>query len=65
MVYETCSDVSPEIWNDLSGRDPQEISRRTGARYEEGVYHLKFLDRTLVVDQEGVEDLVQIFFGNA
>jgi len=50
MVYETCSDVSPEIWNDLSGRDFQEITRRTGARYEEGSYHLKFLDRTLVVD---------------
>ena len=50
MVYETCSDVSQEIWNDLSERDPQEITRRTGARYEEGAYHLRFLDRTLVLD---------------
>lgn len=50
MAYETCSDVSQEIWNDLSERDPQEIALRTGARYEEGAYHLNFLDRTLVLD---------------
>lgn len=50
MAYETCSDVSQEIWNDLRERDPQEITRRTGARFEEGTYHLRFLDRTLVLD---------------
>jgi hypothetical protein len=50
MAYETCSDVSQEIWNDLSERDPQEITHRTGARYEGGVYYLKFLDQTMVLD---------------
>ncbi|MFZ5448873.1 MAG: DUF3786 domain-containing protein [Thermodesulfobacteriota bacterium] len=50
MAYETCSDVSQEIWNDLKNRDPQEIVNRTGARYEAGVYHLKFLDQTLILD---------------
>jgi hypothetical protein len=50
MAYETCNDVNQEIWNDLKERDPQEIIRRTGARYEEGAYHLGFLDRTLVLD---------------
>jgi hypothetical protein len=50
MAYETCSDVSQEIWNDLKERDPHEITERTGARYEEGAYHLRFLDRTLVLD---------------
>jgi Domain of unknown function (DUF3786) len=50
MVYETCGDVNQEIWNDLKERDPQEITRRTGARFEGGAYHLSFLDRTLVLD---------------
>jgi hypothetical protein len=50
MGYEKCSDVSQEIWNDLAGRDPQEIIARCGARYEEGAYRFAFLDRTLVVD---------------
>jgi hypothetical protein len=50
MAYETCSDVSQEIWNDLRERDPQEITRRTGARFEEGAYHLRFLGQTLVLD---------------
>jgi len=50
MAYETCSDVSQEIWKDLEERDPQEIARRTGARYEGGIYYLGFLDRTLALD---------------
>jgi hypothetical protein len=58
MVYETCSDVSQEIWNDLKERNPQEITGRTGARYEEGAYHLRFLERTLVLDP--VKHQVQI-----
>jgi hypothetical protein len=50
MAYEKCSDVSQEIWNDLNDSDPLEIVGRTGARYEGGAYHLKFLDRTLRLD---------------
>jgi Domain of unknown function (DUF3786) len=50
MGYETCSDVSQEIWKDLRERDPQEIAARTGARYEDGLYHLTFLDQTLTLD---------------
>lgn len=50
MAYDTCSDVSQEIWKDLREHDPQEITRRTGARFEEGAYHLRFLERTLVLD---------------
>jgi hypothetical protein len=50
MGYETCADVSPEIWNDLDEHDPQEVAARCGASYEEGTYKLKFLDRTLIID---------------
>jgi hypothetical protein len=50
MGYETCEDVSPELWNDLNELDPQEVSARCGASYEGGAYHLKFLDRTLIID---------------
>jgi len=47
MAYEKCSDVSEEIWQDLKGREPQEVCGRTGAVYQEGSYQLPFLDRTL------------------
>lgn len=50
MAYETCSDVSQEIWNDLREHDPQEITRRTGAGFENGAYHLKYLSQNLVLD---------------
>jgi hypothetical protein len=49
MAYEKCSDVSEEIWKDFEGREPQEITGRTGALYQEGVYQLPFLDRTLLL----------------
>jgi hypothetical protein len=47
MAYETCSDVSPEIWQDLEGREPGEIRGRTGAVYAGGSYQLAFFNRTL------------------
>lgn len=50
MGYETCSDVSQEIWKDLGERNPKEIVDRTGARYDGGSYYLPFLDRTLALD---------------
>lgn len=53
MAYEKCRDVSPEIWKDLTERDPQEITRRTGVAYQDGQYHLPFLDRTLVIHPGG------------
>jgi hypothetical protein len=40
-------DVSEEIWREFQDREPREITGRTGARYQEGEYHLQFLDRTL------------------
>jgi hypothetical protein len=50
MAYEKCSDVSEETWQECSGRDPREITGRTGAAYQEGRYHLRFLDRSLLLD---------------
>jgi hypothetical protein len=52
MAYEKCSDVSEEIWKDFEGRDPREITGRTGALYREGVFQLAFLDRTLLLAPE-------------
>jgi len=49
MAYETCNDVSAEIWKEFADRDPQEIAGRTGALYREGEYHLPFLDRVLLL----------------
>jgi len=49
MAYEKCNDVSAEIWKEFEDRDPQEITDRTGAPYQEEVYHLPFLDRTLLL----------------
>jgi len=53
MAYEKCADVSEEIWHDLGELDPEEVSRRTGAVFEEGRYRLPFLDRWLAVDPGG------------
>jgi hypothetical protein len=50
MAYEKCRDVSEELWKDLEGRDPQEVTRRTGVEFREGLYRLPFLDRELLVD---------------
>jgi hypothetical protein len=50
MAYEKCAEVSEEIWHDLKNLDPEEVTRRTGAVFKEGCYHLPFLNRGLVVD---------------
>jgi hypothetical protein len=50
MAYEKCSEVSEEIWKELNDRDPEEITGRTGVKYEAGRYRLPFLDRTLLLD---------------
>ncbi len=55
MAYEKCNDVSREIWNDLRERDPSEVSARTGVVFRDGLYHLPFLDRELLVDPAGQE----------
>lgn len=52
MSYETCCDVSVEIWNDLRARDRAEILARTGVNFTDGVYHLPFLNRTLLLAPE-------------
>ncbi|OGP70023.1 MAG: hypothetical protein A2Z73_00105 [Deltaproteobacteria bacterium RBG_13_60_28] len=52
MPYEKCSDVSPELWEDLGKLDPGKVTERTGASYRDGCYHLPFLDRELVIDPE-------------
>ena len=49
MAYEKCIDVSEEIWKEFEDRKPQEITDHTGALYQEEVYHLPFLDRTLLL----------------
>ncbi|OGR29416.1 MAG: hypothetical protein A2139_07145 [Desulfobacca sp. RBG_16_60_12] len=49
MAYEKCIDVSEEIWKEFQDREPREISGRTGALYQEGVYQVRFLDRTLLI----------------
>jgi hypothetical protein len=50
MAYEKCTDVSQEIWHDLKERDPAEVTGRTGVIFRDGVYHLPFLDRELLID---------------
>jgi hypothetical protein len=49
MAYVTCRDVSEEIWKDFEKGEPREITDRTGVLYQEGAYHLPFLDRTLLL----------------
>jgi hypothetical protein len=49
MAYEKCMDVSEEIWKEFNGREPREIAGRTGVLYQEGMYHLPFLDRTVLL----------------
>jgi hypothetical protein len=50
MAYEKCADVSQEIWKELEGLDPAEVTGRTGVIFREGAYHLPFLDRELRVN---------------
>ncbi len=50
MPYENCQDVAENFWQELQQADPEEVSTRTGAVYEQGRYCLPFLNRTLVID---------------
>lgn len=50
MSYEECAEVSQEFWNELGERDPGEVNGRTGVVFQEGEYHLPFLDRELRID---------------
>jgi hypothetical protein len=50
MAYEKCAEVNEAIWLELKERDPAEVTGRTGVPFRDGVYHLPFLDRTLVVN---------------
>jgi hypothetical protein len=50
MAYEKCAEVSNEIWKDLNERDPAEVAARTGVIFQDGVYHLQFLNRTLLIN---------------
>ncbi len=53
MAYEKCAEVSPEIWQDFEKQDPGEVSARTGAVFRQGLYHLPFLERKLLIDPAG------------
>ena len=50
MAYEKCADVSQEIWKELEERDPAEVTGRTGVIFQDGMYHLPFLERELLLD---------------
>jgi len=43
-------EVSEEIWKDFEDVSPQEITERTGVRDQDGIFHLPFLDRILLLD---------------
>jgi hypothetical protein len=49
MAYEKCIEVSEEIWREFADCQPREITGRTGVLYQDGEYHLPFLDRTLLL----------------
>lgn len=50
MAYETCADISGELWSDFQKLDPEEVTRRTGAVYQDNHYHLPFLNRKLLIN---------------
>jgi hypothetical protein len=50
MSYEICADVSEEIWKDLEQHQAAEVTARTGVAFRDGLYHLPFLNRQLLVD---------------
>jgi hypothetical protein len=50
MAYEICADVSEEIWKDLENQNHAAVTARTGVIFKDGVYHLPFLERHLLVD---------------
>ncbi len=50
MLYETCEEVNEEFWEELAQLPPGEVSRRSGAVYQEGLYRLPFLNRILFIN---------------
>ncbi len=62
MAYEKCAEVSQEIWKELEGANPEEVTARTGVVFQDGVYHLPFLDRELQIDPAGRE--IRVFSGD-
>ncbi len=50
MLYEKCSEVSSEYWQELQHADMQDICRRTGALLRDGRVYLPFLNRELRLD---------------
>ncbi len=58
ILYQKCRDVDDALWEALSQANPAEVARRTGARYQKGVYTLPFLNRELTV--RPAQRLVQV-----
>lgn len=50
MLYEKCSEVSPEYWQELKHADIEAICRRTGAFLRDGLVCLPFFNRELRLD---------------
>lgn len=50
ILYEKCADVDAALWQALMDRNPQEITRRTGATCQDGTYRLSFLNRQLIIE---------------
>jgi hypothetical protein len=50
MLYEKCAEVSEEFWRELNEADPEEVTRRAGAIFQNGSYRLPFLNRELMID---------------
>ena len=49
ILYQKCQDVDPALWQRLAAADPQEVCRRTTARWQADAYRLSFCHRELVV----------------
>jgi hypothetical protein len=50
VLYEKCSEVNAEFWQELAQLPPEEVARRTGATFAGGSFRLPFLNRVLDID---------------
>lgn len=50
MLYEKCAEVNEDFWQELALLPPAEVTRRTGAAWDQDHYRLPFLNRLLKVD---------------
>lgn len=50
MLYEKCSEVSADYWQELRQADPADIRRRTGIALQDSVLRLPFLNQELTLD---------------